>query len=74
MATSSWTWFSATYNLDVGNNDEYMATFHPPQVGRFHYAYRYSVDGGQTWLYADLDGTGNGYQAHQAGVMTVTTH
>ncbi|MGE5602436.1 MAG: alpha-amylase, partial [Nitrososphaerales archaeon] len=56
---------------DAGNNDEFKASMLPGQTGTFDYAYRYSTTGGREWLYADLDGTGNGYDAAQAGKMTV---
>jgi hypothetical protein len=42
-------------------------------VGTFDYAYRYTTTNGRDWLYADLDGTGNGYSAAQAGSLTVNT-
>jgi hypothetical protein len=53
---AGWTWVEAEFNVDVGNNDEFMARFLPDQVGVFDYVYRYSTDGGLTWLNADLDG------------------
>ena len=40
-------------------------------MGTFDYAYRYSTTAGLTWVYADLDGTGNGYDPAQAGSLTV---
>jgi chitodextrinase len=40
-------------------------------VGNYDYAYRYSTVGGREWLYADLDGTGNGYDPAQAGDLTI---
>ena len=36
-------------------------------VGTFDYAYRYSTTNGRDWVYADLDGIGNGYSPAQAG-------
>ncbi|MBN1640470.1 MAG: alpha-amylase [Anaerolineae bacterium] len=66
-----WMWVDAVYNVNVGNNDEFMAALVPEAVGVYDYAYRYSTTGGQTWIYADLDGTGNGYSPDQAGALTV---
>ena len=34
----------------------------------FDYAYRYSTTGGRDWVYADLDGIGNGYYARAGRV------
>ncbi len=68
-----WVWIDASFNVDAGNNDEFMASMLPEAVGSFDYAYRYSTTNGQAWLYADLDGTGNGYDPAQAGKLTVIT-
>ena len=51
-----WSWFAMSYNVDVGNNDEYLGSFVPTQVGTFDYATRFSGDGGVTWNLADLNG------------------
>ena len=48
-----WTWFNAGYNLQLGNNDEYQLSFVAPAVGTYAYAYRFSLDGGQSWTYCD---------------------
>ncbi len=66
-----WIWMGASFNLDAGNNDEFVASLLPEQVGQFDYAYRYTTTGGRDWLYADLDGTGNGYDPAQAGQLSV---
>jgi glycosidase len=66
-----WTWVGATFNIDAGNNDEFVAQLLPEAVGTYDYACRYSTTGGATWVYADLDGTGNGYDPAQAGDLTV---
>jgi hypothetical protein len=68
-----WTWLAATYNAnckpgtgnptpfsDCGNNDEYQATLTLPATGKYVYTYRFSIDGGATWTYADNDGSGSG--------------
>jgi len=66
-----WTWVNAVFNVDAGNNDEFMGQLMPEALGIFAYAYRYSTTAGSDWVYADLDGTGNGYDPAQAGLLTV---
>lgn len=61
----------ARFNLDIGNNDEYAAGLRPGAASRFDYAFRYSTTGGRCWVYADLDGAGNGSSPAQAGDLTV---
>ncbi|MGE5464285.1 MAG: alpha-amylase family glycosyl hydrolase, partial [Syntrophothermus sp.] len=68
-----WQWVDASFNVDAGNNDEFKASLLPETVGSFDYAYRYSTTNGRDWIYADLDGTGNGYSPDQAGKLTVNS-
>jgi hypothetical protein len=70
-ANDTWTWVDGAFNTDAGNNDEYKASLLPETTGRFDYAWRYSTTGGRDWVYADLDGSGNGYSPSQAGDLTV---
>lgn len=65
-----WQWTAATFNVDVGNDDEFMGSFTPADAGTFDYAFRYSRNSGP-WVYADLDGTSNGYSLANAGALTV---
>jgi hypothetical protein len=53
---SAWTWVDASFNVNAGNNDEFMASMLPETVGTFDYVYRYSTTNGNDWLYADLNG------------------
>jgi len=53
---AAWGWVDAGFNVDAGNNDEFMASLLPEAVGTFDYVYRYSTTGGRDWLYADLNG------------------
>ena len=53
---AAWTWVDASFNVDAGNNDEFVATLLPEQTGSFEYVYRYSTTGGADWFYADLNG------------------
>ncbi len=69
----SWVWVDAAFNVDAGNNDEFVASMLPESIGSFDYAYRYSTTNGTSWVYADLDGIGNGYESAQAGKMTVNS-
>jgi hypothetical protein len=69
---AAWEWVDARFNVDVGNNDEFVASLLPDAVGTYDYAYRYSTTDGREWIYADLDGIQNGYSPAQAGSLTVT--
>lgn len=65
-----WTWVDAAFNVDVGNNDEFMATLTVDTPGGYDYGYRYAWYGG-AWTYADLDGSPNGFDPTQAGNLFV---
>jgi len=69
--SGDWTWVDAEFNADTGNNDEFKGQLLPEATGTYDYAYRYSTTAGLYWLYADLDGTVNGYDPAQAGSLTV---
>lgn len=69
--SAAWTWIPATYNVDVGNNDEYMATITPTTVGTYDYAYRYALGDG-VWTIGDLNGSQDGYTPEEAGDLQVT--
>jgi hypothetical protein len=73
---SGWTWTAASFNLQSGNDDEYQASFTAPAtVGTYAYTYRFSLDGGTTWTYCDIDGAGSnanlGFEVTQLGQLTV---
>jgi fibronectin type 3 domain-containing protein len=70
---SDWIWVDASFNVDAGNNDEFVASLLPEQIGTFDYAYRYTTTNGRDWVYADLDGIQNGYSPAQAGSLTVNS-
>lgn len=67
----SWTWSSmTTFNVDVmGGGDEYQGRLTGPAPGSYAYAWRFRAGGG-AWVYCDLDGSENGFQAAQAGALT----
>jgi hypothetical protein len=52
----AWVWVDASFNVDAGNNDEFMASLLPEAVGEYDYVYRYTTTNGREWLYADLNG------------------
>ncbi len=73
---ASWRWFDATFNTQVGNNDEFVGQLIPSATpGDYDYLYRYSTDGGVTWVYG-----ANGvfysnltsYNSANAGALTIT--
>jgi hypothetical protein len=70
---AAWTWVEAAFNTQAGNNDEFQATLQPEAVGSYDYAYRYSTTNGRDWVYADLDGSPNGYSPSQAGDLSVVS-
>ena len=70
----AWLWEEAEFNTDAGNNDEFMARLLPEAVGEYDYLYRYSTNGGATWLYADQNGPiPTGAMPPNPGALTVTS-
>jgi hypothetical protein len=80
-----WLWFDAAPNPDWDataasepGNDEYELDFRVPSAASspYDFAWRFSADGGETWLYCDQargtgrDGSQNGYSPADAGAMT----
>lgn len=75
---TGWSFNPATFNVQVGNDDEYEATLVGPAVSvptDFAYTYRFSFDGGLNYTYCDLDGAGSNpglsLQSNQLGTLTV---
>lgn len=63
-------WSSATFNTQVGNNDEFVANLGSGLTpGTYYYAYRYKINTG-AYLYA---GTG-GLWSNNSGVLTVNSN
>ena len=52
------TWSPASYNTQIGNDDEFQGSFVPPDVGTYRYAFRFSFDRAR-WTYCDVDGAGS---------------
>ena len=55
--------------LDIGNNDEYMATIDAKKAGDYSYVYRFSLDG-ENWTYCDYDDV-IGFDIKNAGKLTI---
>lgn len=72
---SGYQFFPATFNVQVGNDDEYMATFAAPMTtGSFRYVYRFTRDG-LSWTYCDKNGSGSNaglsFEIHELPILTV---
>lgn len=68
--SATWTWYPAAY---LGANGDYDIFTAAPQVtiaGPLNYCYRFRR-GAAVWVYADLDGSTNGFNIDKAGVITV---
>lgn len=74
-AVGDWTWVAGVGNVgwngpDAGqpDNDEYQGDLQFVDSGTFDYAARVSGDGGEAWVYCDLNGlVDGGYTSDQAG-------
>ena len=53
---TNWSWTDAGFNVDTGDNDEFIASLLPDVLGTFDYVFRYSTTNGRDWLYADRNG------------------
>lgn len=67
---SSWT--VGTYNVQVGNDDEYMYTFSNLPAGTYYIATRYQFTGGDFW-YGGFNPTGGGAWNGTSNVSSVLT-
>ena len=54
---AGWTWTNATFNAGFVDPtyDEYQASFTAPATGSYRYVYRFSLDQGVSWTYADTN-------------------
>ncbi|MBN1206462.1 MAG: Ig-like domain-containing protein [Myxococcaceae bacterium] len=78
-ASNSWKFFSANYDVQAGNDDEYVGSFvapNPAAATSYSYTFRFSQDNGLRWTYCDLNGAGSNagadFETTQLGVMSVT--
>ena len=79
---TGWTFTAGAYNGDLGNDDEYKASLTAPgTAGDYDVAWRFSADGGLSWIYVDqhsscgagLTGYTDGYSAANSTPLTVTS-
>jgi len=75
---ATWTtWIEATYNTDVGNNDEYMAGIGSNLApGTYYYASRFSLNSGPN-TYGGYSSTGGGFwdgTTNVSGVLKVLSN
>jgi hypothetical protein len=72
---SGWTWFSASFDQQFGNDDQYAGSFTAPAVGTYRYTYRFSSDG-VNWTYCEVNGAGSDpgftFEVTQLPILTVT--
>lgn len=71
-----WVFTTTTFNLQIGNDDEYQAVITAPSTaGTYRYAYKFSITGIATTTYCDRDGNGSNagmsFSDAQMGTMTV---
>jgi hypothetical protein len=50
--SDEWDWFDAIYNVDAGNNDEYVGNISGMEEGSYDYTYRFIYTGDTAWYYA----------------------
>ncbi len=74
----AWQWFATTFNVQIGNDDEYQGTFvvpFAPASTQRSYTYRFSVDNGANYTYCDSDGNGTngglGFSTASLGTLTI---
>ena len=76
QSAAGWNYVTADYNVQVGNDDEYRAMIVAPPAGTYRYVFRFSLDGGATWSYADLDGAGTNpglsFDPNNIGTMNIS--
>ena len=74
VSLAGWTFHTASPNIGIQNDDEYVGTFvAPANAGVYDYAYRVSTDGGASFTYCDYGDNGNldGYAPSNAGHLGV---
>ncbi|HYI21144.1 MAG TPA: alpha-amylase family glycosyl hydrolase [Candidatus Limnocylindrales bacterium] len=68
---TAWSWTEMAFASNQGNNDEYVSSLLPDELGNFDYAVRWSGDGGLTWFLADLNGPQRDGTLENPGALTV---
>ncbi len=66
--STDWTWIPANYNMDYGNNDEYMADIssHISQTGKYYYVSRFRFNNGP-YVYGGYSDDGNNPPTSEGG-------
>ncbi len=68
---SGWTAVDAVYAAENGNNDVWiLSALSLDAAGTWAYTFRFSLDGAN-WVWADSDGSQNGFDASKLGTMDV---
>ncbi len=65
-----WTWADAVYHGESGNNDVWKGALQTDVPGIYRFAFRFSMDG-TNWVYADSDGSINGFAMDKSGTWEV---
>ncbi len=66
-----WTWEDAAYSYSDNTHDFFISSPDSLSIaGDFDYAFRFK-NGDSSWVYADTDGSSNGYIISKAGKMTI---
>lgn len=72
----AYTWVDAIYNTQSGNDDEYLGKI-PAEalvaVGKVHYAARFSLDNGVTWVYGGINNVWDAVNSPSAVLSVGTT-
>ena len=69
-SNGKWMWSTLPYVGADGNNDSFATNFFITVSGDFDFLCRFRKDAAD-WVYADLDGSTNGYSSSAAGKLTV---
>ncbi|MBN1770662.1 MAG: hypothetical protein JXB32_05330 [Deltaproteobacteria bacterium] len=69
--SADWVWSDAKYKNTSYGTLNYTARLTPAEPGTRLFTFRYSMDDGATWTYADKDGSANGLALDQLGQITV---
>ncbi|OQY29869.1 MAG: hypothetical protein B6244_02615 [Candidatus Cloacimonetes bacterium 4572_55] len=78
LTLDEWTWVDAGYVGDTGDTDGdiYSYTIDPQCMpGSYDYSFRFRLEEDDLqglWVYADLDGSANGFDFAQLGNLTIT--
>ncbi len=69
---TTWTWVNGTYNVDVGNNDEWQATLPNPGEGTYRFAWRFNLDDGSSTYCVNDGPSPTPFNEAQSGTLIVS--